>query len=91
MFKVLLPKIGNANSNGFDDIDRDRELKKMKAGDLAMRTFKRLDSHIQECAANSAATLNAVKFVGWVVFLLAVEKLNEMFHFVQHIPTLPGG
>ena len=89
MFKF---QVSNNNSgNGLEGIDMANALKKIPTKQLAILTFQKLYEHQQVCAATSAANLKVLKFMGVVVFGLALEKANEMFHFVQHIPTLPGG
>lgn len=91
MFKVLVGSSNNKNDNGLESLDMEKALRRIPTKDLSVMTFQRLDQHMRSCAKNSESTLTVLKYVGWLVFALAAEKLNEMFHFVTHLPTLPGG
>lgn len=88
MFKMWLGS--TKERNGLEGFDMEKALKKIPAKELSIMTFKQLKEHVNNCSENSEATLKVLKFVGWIVAALALEKLNEMFHFVQTLPTLGG-
>ena len=91
MFKFLVSSSIPKQENGLEGFDMQKALRRIPAKDLAIMTFQRLDEHMKNCAENSASTLTVLKYVGWIVGALALEKLNEIFHVVQHLPTIPGG
>lgn len=91
MLKVLIGNQARQHTNALEGFDMENALKKIPTKDLAIMTFKQMNDHVNTCARNSESTLKVLKFVGWMVFMLALEKLNEMFHVVNHLPTLPGG
>lgn len=90
MLKMFL-KSGEIRPNGLEGFDMEKALKKIPAKELAMMTFKQLNDHVATCSQNSERTLKGMKWVGYMVMALALEKLNEMFHFVTHLPIIPGG
>lgn len=88
MFKMWLsnPK----ERNGLEGFDMEKALKKIPAKELSILTFKQLKEHVNNCSENSEATLKVLKFVGLLVAMLALEKLNEIFHFVKQLPPIGG-
>lgn len=90
MFKMFL-KTGQPSPNGLEGFDMEKALKKIPTKELAMMTFKQLNEHMATCSQNSERTLKVMKWVGYMVFALAVEKINEVFHLVTHVPIIPGG
>lgn len=72
------------------DIELETALKKIPSQQLAMLTFKRLDDHIRSCSETSDTILKILKPVGLIVGMMALEKLNEMFHIVKHLPAIGG-
>lgn len=78
------------NKNALEGLDMDKALRKIPTKDLSILTFKQLREHVDNCSASSETNLKVLKFVGWLVGALVLEKLNEMFHFVQNLPTLGG-
>lgn len=91
MFKIVLGNGQPKQQNGLEGFDMENALKKIPVKDLSIMTFKQLNDHMMVCAKTAEMNLKVLKFVGWLVGALVLEKLNEMFHLVQHIPTLPGG
>lgn len=90
MLKMFL-RSGELRPSGFDGLDLEKALKKIPTKELAIMTFKQLNDHVTTCNRTSESQLKVLKWVGWAVAGLALEKLNEMFHLVAHIPALPGG
>lgn len=88
MFKMWLnsPK----EKSGLEGFDMERALKKIPTKELSILTFTKLQEHLNTCAENSLATLKVLKFVGWVVGMLALEKLNEIYPVLKHLPALGG-
>lgn len=89
MLKILMGTSQFKTGNALEGFDMEKALKRIPTKDLAIMTFKQMNDHVNICAQNSASTLKAIKFVGWVVFALALEKVNEIFHFVSHLPAFP--
>lgn len=91
MIKIAFGHSTQKTPPGLEGLDLEKALRKIPTKELAIITFKQMNDHMNVCAKNSEATLKALKFVVYIVVGLALEKLNEMFHFVQNMPTLPGG
>lgn len=89
MFKMWLGG-SRKEKSALEGLDMDKALKKIPTKELSILTFKQLREHVDNCSASSEANLKVLKLVGWMVAMLALEKLNEMFHFVQKLPTLGG-
>lgn len=84
MLNILLGR--SMINNGLEGLDMEKALRKIPPRELTIMTFKRLDEHMTNCARTSEATLKILRWVGIVVFSIAIEKLGEVFHF--HIPNI---
>lgn len=80
---ILWGLLSTQQGNGLNEIDVDKNLKKIATKDLTILTFKRLDNHITQCAYTSKLTLGVLVF-------LAVCKLADMLNVSSLMLKLMG-
>lgn len=80
----------NRSGNVLEDMDFEKALKSIPQRKLTILTFKRLYEHEKKCYETSLTILKILKQIGIIIGLLALEKLNEMFHIVEHLPGFGG-